>query len=64
VNNPRRTRWAEHVARTGEKINEYTILVEKPEGKEKYGKPTRRWQNNIKMQLKGMKYKAVHWTQL
>jgi len=40
VNNPRRARWAEHVARMGEKINK---LVEKPEGKGKYGKPTRRW---------------------
>jgi hypothetical protein len=42
VNNPRRTRWEEHVASIGEKINEYSILVENPEGKEQYGKPTRR----------------------
>jgi len=43
VNNSRWTRWEEHVARMGEKINEYSILVEKPEGKEQYGKHTRRW---------------------
>jgi hypothetical protein len=29
---PRRMRWAEHVARMGEKRNAYRILVGKPEG--------------------------------
>jgi hypothetical protein len=29
----RRMRWAGHVARTGEKTNEYRILMGKPEGK-------------------------------
>jgi hypothetical protein len=29
----RRIRWAEHVARMGEKMNAYRILVGKPEGK-------------------------------
>jgi hypothetical protein len=43
VSNPRRIGWAEHVARMGDKIKEYSILVEKPEGKKQYGKPTRRW---------------------
>jgi hypothetical protein len=30
----RRTRWAGHIARMGEKRNAYRILVGKPEGKE------------------------------
>jgi hypothetical protein len=30
---PRRMRWAGHVARIGEKMNAYRILVGKPEGK-------------------------------
>jgi hypothetical protein len=29
----RRMRWAGHVARMGQKINAYEILVRKPEGK-------------------------------
>jgi hypothetical protein len=29
----RKMRWAEHVARMGEKRNAYRLLVEKPEGK-------------------------------
>jgi hypothetical protein len=31
----RRMRWAEHIARMGEKRNAYRILVGKPEGKTK-----------------------------
>jgi hypothetical protein len=33
----------------GEKRNSYRILVGKPEGKEPLGRPTRRWEDNIKM---------------
>ena len=39
----RRVRWVEHVAHSGEKINAYRILVGKPWGKRKLGKPRRRW---------------------
>jgi hypothetical protein len=35
-------RWAENVARTGEKKNAYRILVGKPEGKRPLGRPRRR----------------------
>jgi hypothetical protein len=35
----------------GEKRNAYRILVGKPEGKKRLGKPRRRWVNNIKMDL-------------
>jgi hypothetical protein len=38
----RRMRWAGHVARMGEKRNEYGILMGKPEGKIPLGKPRRR----------------------
>jgi hypothetical protein len=37
-----RRRWAEHVARMGEKTNVYTILVGKPDGKRPLGGPGRR----------------------
>jgi hypothetical protein len=47
----RRTRWAGHVARMGEKMNVYRLLVAKPEGKRPLGRPRHRWINNIKMDL-------------
>jgi hypothetical protein len=43
----RRMRWAEHVARMGEKRNAYRILVGKPEGKRPLGRPRLRWVDNI-----------------
>jgi hypothetical protein len=36
----------------GEKMNAYTILVGKPEGKRPLGKPRRRWEDNIRMDLR------------
>jgi hypothetical protein len=48
----RRMRWAEHVARMGEKRNAYRILVGNPEEKSPLGRPRRRWVNNINMDLR------------
>ena len=36
----------------GERRGAYRVLVGKPEGKRPLGKPRRRWENNIKMDLK------------
>jgi hypothetical protein len=36
----------------GEKRNAYRILVGKPEGKRPFGRPRRRWVDNIKIDLK------------
>jgi hypothetical protein len=47
----RRMRWAEHVARMGEKRNVYRLLVGKPEGKRPLGRSRRKWIDNIKMDL-------------
>jgi hypothetical protein len=47
----RRMRWAGHVARMGEDRGVYGVLVGKPEGKKPLGRPRRRWENNIKMDL-------------
>jgi hypothetical protein len=44
----RRMRWAGHVARMGEKINVYRLLVGKPEGKRPLGRPRRRCVDNTK----------------
>jgi hypothetical protein len=48
----RRIIWAGHVARKGEKRNAYRILVVKPEGKRPLERPRRRWEDNIRMDLR------------
>src|SRR5215469_13928162 len=47
----RRMRWAGHVARMGECRGVHRVLVGKPEGKKPLGRPRRRWEDNIKMDL-------------
>ena len=47
----RRMRWAGHLARMGERRGAYRGLVGKPEGKRPRGRPRRRWEDNIKMDL-------------
>jgi hypothetical protein len=47
----RRMRWAGHVARMGEERGVHRVLVGKPEGKRPLGRPRRRWEDNIKMDV-------------
>jgi len=47
----RRMRWAGHVARMAEGRGVYRVLVGKPEGKRPLGRPRRRWEDNIEMDL-------------
>ena len=47
----RRMRWAGHVARMEEGRVVLKVLVGKPEGKRPLGRPRRRWEDNIKMDL-------------
>jgi hypothetical protein len=46
-----RMRWAGHVARMGEGRKVYKVLVGKPEGKRPLGRPRRRWEDGIGMEL-------------
>jgi hypothetical protein len=48
----RRLRWAGHVSRMGERRGAYRALVGKPEGRRPVGRPRRRWEDNIKMDLR------------
>jgi hypothetical protein len=48
----RRLRWAGHVARMEERRGAYRALVGKPEGRRPLGRPRRRWEDNIKMDLR------------
>jgi hypothetical protein len=60
----RRMRWAGHVARMGDGRGVYRILVGRPEGKRPLGRPRRRWEDNIKMDLREMGIDGVNWIQL
>jgi hypothetical protein len=48
----RRMRWVGHVGRTGDRRVAYRISVGKPEGRRPLGRPRRRWEDNIKMDLR------------
>jgi hypothetical protein len=48
----RRMRWAGHVARMGERRKLYKLLVGRLEGKRPLGRPRRRWEDGIKMDLR------------
>ena len=48
----RRLRWAGHVARIGARRDTYRALVEKHEGSRSLGRPRRKWEENIKTDLR------------
>ena len=52
-------RWVWHVARIGEKIGAYRALVGNPEGTRLLGKPRRKWENNVKMELMEIGWEGV-----
>jgi len=57
-----RMRWAGHVARRGKSRGAYRVLVEKPEGKRSLGRRRRRWEDDMKVDLKEVVWWA--WTGL
>jgi hypothetical protein len=48
----------------GEERKVYKVLVEKPEGKRLLGRPRRRWEDVIIMDLKEIGFGGVDWIQL
>jgi hypothetical protein len=60
----RRLRWAGHVARMGERRSAYRVLLGKPEGRRPLGRPRRRWEDNIKMNLKRGWVGGIDWIDL
>jgi len=57
-------RWAEHVARMGERRGVNRVLVGKPEGKRPLGRPKRRWEDNIRMDLQEVGFGDMDWIDL
>jgi hypothetical protein len=60
----RRMRWAGHVARVGEGRGVYRVMVGKPEGRRPLGRPRRRWEDNIRMDLRKVGSGCVDWMEL
>jgi hypothetical protein len=48
----------------GEKRNAYRILMRKPEGKRPLGRPRRRWVDNIKIDLREIRWDCMDWIDL
>ena len=57
-------RWAGHVARIGGRRGLYRVLAKQPEGKRPLGRPRRRWEDNIKMDLQEVGFGDVDWIEL
>jgi hypothetical protein len=55
----RRMRWTGHVARMGENRTAYRVLVRKPEGKKPLGRPRRGREDNIKMDLREIRWDGM-----
>jgi hypothetical protein len=47
----RKVRWAGYVASMGEGSGAYRVLVGRPEGKRQLGRPRRRWEDKIKLDV-------------
>ena len=57
----RRLRWTGHVARIEESRSPFNILTGKPTGKRPLGRPRRKWEDNIRMDLEEIGINAGNW---
>jgi hypothetical protein len=57
----RRLRWASHIARMEEGRRTFKILTGTTAGKRPLGRPRRRWEDNIRMNLKGIGINTRNW---
>ena len=60
----RRMRWAGHVACMEEGRGVHKVLVGKSEGRRQLGRPRRRWEDNIKMDLEEVERGCGDWMEL
>jgi hypothetical protein len=59
-----RLRWEGHVACMGEERGAYRILVGRPKGRRPLGRPRRRWEDNIKMDIREVGCGGMNWIEL
>ena len=57
----RRLRWAGHLAIMEESRGAFKILTSKPTGKRHFGRPRRKWEDNIRMHLEEIGINAGNW---
>ena len=57
----RSLRWAGHVARTEEGRSAFKVLTGKPTGKRPLGRPRRRWEDIIRMDLEAISINTGNW---
>jgi hypothetical protein len=57
-------RWARHITGMGQMRNACNILVGKHEGKRLLGRPSRRREDNFKMDLREIGWEVMDWMQL
>jgi hypothetical protein len=57
----RRMMWTGHGVRMGKGRGEYRILLGRPEEKRPLGRPRRRWEDNIKMDLQEVGWGGMDW---
>jgi len=57
----RKLRWAGHVARMEEGRSSFKMLTGTPTGKRSLGRPRRRWEDNIRIDLKEMGINTRNW---
>jgi hypothetical protein len=60
----RRLRWAGHGAPMGEGGGVYRVLVGRPGGKRPLGRPRRRWEDNVKLDLREIGMDGANWVRL
>jgi hypothetical protein len=60
----RRLRWAGYVARMGNRTGANRVLVGRPEGKKPFGRPRRRGEGIIKLDLQGVGWGGMDWIDL
>jgi len=60
----RKMRWVGHVARMGEGRDACRVFFGRAEGKRPLGRPRRRWEDNIKMDLKEIGIDGANWIRL
>jgi hypothetical protein len=57
-------REAGHIAHMGDMRNALNILIGKPEGKRPLRRPTCRWGDNIKMNIRETQWEVVEWIRI
>jgi hypothetical protein len=57
-------KWVENVARIGEGRSVYRVLVGKSGGKKSQGRPKRKWEDNINMDLHEVGFGGMNWIEM